>query len=252
MVSLAQITELETLACRAWPAQDTQELGGWLLRATRGVTKRANSVLPLNQPADKNIEAALRIVEKFYSERKLPVRFQMTEASKPSDLDDTLDAMGFKIEMRVIVQTALLSDLLIEEPIVGVVVFGSALKEWFEGYRRFSGYEEVNINVRKEIIARIPSEKAYAAAIIDDKIVGIGLGVLDDSWLGLFSLVTDEKYRRQRVATSITQGLVGWAQGRGIKQAYLQVEEHNHAAKELYYRLGFQNAYLYWYRLAQK
>ncbi len=44
------IRELELLGHHAWVAEEKMRLGGWLLRADHGVTRRANSVLPLKSP----------------------------------------------------------------------------------------------------------------------------------------------------------------------------------------------------------
>ena len=43
---LALVAELDRLQHRAWPAAHEEALGGWRLRFTDGVTRRANFVLP--------------------------------------------------------------------------------------------------------------------------------------------------------------------------------------------------------------
>ena len=243
------IPVIEEAASRSWPSKHTQQYGGWLLRATEGVTRRANSVLPLGNPGDENLEAALGHVQAFYTEHNLPIRFQMTSASQPSELDSFLESKGLIIDMRVKVLTIPLANVLLEEPEFGVVVFGSPWKDWFTTYQKASGFDINQINIRQDIIERISNEKACAAAIKGEKVVGIGLAVLDQEWLGLFSLVTEPKVRRQHVATSITQSLIGWGLSRGAQRGYLQVEETNKPAQKLYFGLGFSEAYSYWYRV---
>jgi ribosomal protein S18 acetylase RimI-like enzyme len=252
MTSLDRITEIETVASRAWPAQHGEEYGGWLLRASGGVTRRANSVLPLHEPAVENLEAALEYVQRFYQNHKLPVRFQMTEASYPNELDSFLESKGLVIDMPTKMLTSPLNRITLEEPEVGIVVFGSPWDDWIAAYEKLTGFNRIRIAVRSDIINRIPSKKACAAAIMDQKVIGIGLGVQDGDWLGLFALVTHEKYRCQHVATSITHSLVGWGLSQGASQGYLQVEEENIPAQKLYYGLGFEDAYSYWYRVATK
>ncbi|MFX1541312.1 MAG: GNAT family N-acetyltransferase [Promethearchaeota archaeon] len=252
VVSTDQIREIEEIAARAWPAKHTQQLGGWLLRSTEGVTHRANSVLPLHEPPKGDIEKALKVVQEFYDKHKLPVQFQMTKASQPSNLDEVLESHGLKIEMHVIVQTANLNDVLMNEPEFGVVIMGEPWEDWYRAYCEYAEFDSARFRVRRDIISRISNDKACAAAIIDDKIIGVGMGVRNGLWVGLFSLVTQEKYRRQHVATSITQSLVSWAQSQGANKAYLQVSEPNKTAQQLYYSLGFEDAYTYWYRLAKE
>ena len=252
MTTLDRITEIETLASRAWPAQHTQEYGGWLLRAAGGVTRRANSVLPLHDPAAENLELAFEYVQKFYQSHKLPTRFQMTKASSPANLDTVLESKGLIIDMPTKMLTSPLDRITLEEPEVAIVLLGSPWDDWTTAYGTLTGFDEFKIAVRTDIINRISSKKACAAAIMDQNVIGIGLGVLDGSWLGLFSLVTHEKFRRQRVATSITQSLVSWGLSQGASQGYLQVEEDNVPAKKLYYGLGFEDAYSYWYRVTSE
>ena len=249
MASLNRIRRIEKAASRAWPAKYQQQLGGWLLRATEGVTRRANSVLPLADPSQSNLDAAIDIARSFYAKHKLPMRFQLTTASLPANLDDVLEGAGLIIDMRVQVRTAKLQELVIEEPKIAVVVFGSPLDHWLAAYQRFAGYDKATLKIREGIMKRITLEKAFATAIQGDMVVGTGVAVLDGEWLGLFGLITDEAHRRRGVATSITQSLVLWGMNRGATHGYLQVEEENEPAKGLYSALGFEKTYTYWYRV---
>jgi GNAT superfamily N-acetyltransferase len=247
--TLDEIKQIEQKASRAWPAKHTKEYGDWLFRATEGVTRRANSVLPLGSPEGKTLEAALEQARNFYSNHHLPVRFQMTAVSQPTELDSFLENAGLTIDMRVKVLTAPLADIFIHDPKVGIVVFGSPWKDWLATYQAATGFTKKQMAVRQGIIERITTAKACAAAIMDDQVVGIGLAVLDQEWLGLFSLTTKEKYRKRGVASSITQSLVSWGLVRGANRGYLQVEQKNIPAQKLYYGLGFTDAYSYWYRV---
>ncbi|MFX1317845.1 MAG: GNAT family N-acetyltransferase [Promethearchaeota archaeon] len=244
-----EIQHIEQAASRAWQAEHTKEYGGWLFRATEGVTRRANSVLPLAPPEERKLETALEKARNFYQQYRLPVRFQMTSASQPPELDTFLQKAGFIIDMQVKVLTAPLEDIFIHDPQVGIVVFGAPWKDWFTAYRDASGFTKKQMTVREEIIQRITTEKACAAAIMDDQVVGIGLAVIDQELLGLFSLITKEPYRKRGVASSITQSLISWGFVRGAKRGYLQVEQENIPAQKLYYGLGFTDAYSYWYRV---
>jgi GNAT superfamily N-acetyltransferase len=160
-----------------------------------------------------------------------------------------LDSAGLIIDVPTKVLTAPLSGILLEEPEVGVVVLGSPWDDWFAAYQKFTGFDKRKIAVRKSIIHRISAQKAFAAAVIDEDVMGIGLGVVDGDWLGLFSMITEEKYRRQHVATTVTKTLVGWGLSQGASRGYLQVEESNTPARQLYYGVGFKDTYKYWYRV---
>jgi ribosomal protein S18 acetylase RimI-like enzyme len=174
----------------------------------------------------------------------------MTKASHPTNLDSFLESKGLIIDMPTKMLTSPLDRITLEEPDVAIVVFGSPWDDWTAAYGKLTGFDKTKIAVRSDIINRIPSKKACSAAILDQKVIGIGLGVLDDDWLGLFALVTHENFRRQHVGTSITQSLVSWGLSQGASHGYLQVQEDNVPAQKLYYGLGFEDAYSYWYRVA--
>ena len=54
----------------AWPATETARLGDWVLRASRGFTQRANSVMTAGSPGIP-VPAALDTVERWYAGRGL-------------------------------------------------------------------------------------------------------------------------------------------------------------------------------------
>lgn len=65
--SRAAVARLEQLRSDAWPAPVRRKLGGWLLRAAGGYTKRANSALVLGDPG-MPVEAALGQLREFADE----------------------------------------------------------------------------------------------------------------------------------------------------------------------------------------
>jgi hypothetical protein len=65
------IGDLEVLAANGWRAPEEERLRGWLLRAARGFTVRANSALAAGDPGIPPAEAVLA-VRRWYAERKLP------------------------------------------------------------------------------------------------------------------------------------------------------------------------------------
>lgn len=101
----AKINELELLGHNAWVAEERLRLGGWILRADHGVTRRANSVLPI-APQDIPLDFATDSVIDFYNCRNLVPRFQLTEASHPSNLDSELEQRNFTIGLQVEIWTS--------------------------------------------------------------------------------------------------------------------------------------------------
>ena len=62
--------ELERLVVDAWPAAETEELDGWLLRASGGPTHRGNSVATLAAGSALSLDQRIARAEQWYRERE--------------------------------------------------------------------------------------------------------------------------------------------------------------------------------------
>ncbi len=247
MVDQSQIIELEQIASNAWVAEETVRLGGWLLRANGGVTRRANSVLPIGPPPPPHDEAIEKVIQ-FYKERNLIPRFQMTETSKPVELDRDLSERGFSVGLQVEIHTAAISHLVQKDSAIDVLISNDISDGWMSVYSESSGYDEASMETRKALMKRTSLQKAFALARIDRELAGVGFGVVEDKWLGLFNIAVLPTMRGRGVALAVNASLAKWAHQRGARSAYLQVESENIPALKLYSKLGFQHAYTYWYR----
>jgi ribosomal protein S18 acetylase RimI-like enzyme len=247
LVDQSQIIELEQVASNAWVAEETARLGGWLLRANGGVTRRANSVLPIGPPPPPHDEAIEKVIQ-FYKERNLIPRFQMTETSKPIELDRDLSERGFSVGLQVEMHTAAITHLVQKEPAIDVLISNDISDGWMSVYAESSGYDEASMETRKGLMKRTSLQKAFALARIDRELAGVGFGVVEDKWLGLFNIAVHPEMRGKGVALAVNTAIAKWAHQRGARSAYLQVESENIPALKLYTKLGFQHAYTYWYR----
>ena len=248
----SDITAFELMAGRAWPARYIEELEGWQLRADDGITWRANCVLPRGKLEGITLSEAIESVIEFYSSRSMPTAFKMTRASQPKELDVKLDHLGFLKYMITHVQTASVDQVLDTQPTVRVEIDIDPSPEWIRCYGKAGKYDEHTLAVRTEIIRRISNKKAIASAYLGKELVGVGLGVLEDDWIGLFSITTLEKFRRKGVAKSVNHAIVKWAKKLGARKTYLQVEANNDPALVLYKSMNFQTLYTYWYRILRK
>jgi ribosomal protein S18 acetylase RimI-like enzyme len=222
-------------------------VGGWFLRADHGVTRRANSVLPLNSPG-LPLTVAVDSAIDFYESRDLIPRFQMTEASQPVELDRELEGRGFSIGLQVEVWTAHLSSLLSVQSNCVSEILPKITEEWINTYKIAPDHDASSMNTRIMIMSRTRQPSAYAIALVDDAPASVGFGVVESPWLGVFSIATAPKARHRGAAMSVNKELGVWARNLGAEQAYLQVETSNTPAKNLYTKLGFHHAYTYWYR----
>lgn len=246
-----QIIEIERIASHAWPALEVQYLGGWTLRTSYGITHRANSTLILDELPEGDIDTAIQIVREFYINRGLPPRFQLTNASVPANIDRKIADLGFILEMKVNVQIISLDSLIQDVTSFSVEIHSIPQQNWLSTYAAVGDYDSFSLGIRKAVMTCIVQKKAYVSAICKGKVVGVGFGVVEGGWLGLFAINTLTQFRRKGIATAITHALAQWGLSKGANHAYLLVEQKNEPANALYSHLGFQNLYYYWYRLEQ-
>lgn len=242
-----EINQLELIAHNAWFAQERMRLGGWLFRADHGVTRRANSVLPLGPPG-LALSTAIDFAIEFYSSRDLIPRFQVSVASLPVELDTVLEDRGFLKVFPVEVWTAEISALKDLQSTYETELLDHLSDDWIDAYLQASGYDASTMGTRKGILERTEQPRVYAQAKRDDSIDAVGFGVVEDKWLGVFNIGTRPDKRKSGAATAINHTLGIWGAKLGATRVYLQVETNNSIAKNLYTKLGFEHAYTYWYR----
>ena len=91
----------------------------------------------------------------------------------------------------------------------------------------------------------------YDAFVMVDargKPVSCGQIAMEDAIAGLYGIYTAPDARRRGHAAEVCRALLGLARERGARVAYLQVGADNTAARGVYRRLGFIDAYPYHYR----
>ena len=251
----AHVRHIETLARHAWPAAEQELLDGWLLRSTEGVTRRANSVWPNAVDGALALDARLAHVEAFYAARGRPACYQICPAALPTELDDVLARRGYAAEAETAVQTVVLAALpaaarnVRPAAAVAVTVATELTDRWYDAYCESEGVTGHPAAVRRAIIARIAVPVGYAMALRDGRVVALGMGVLEDGWLGIFNMATLPAFRRQGLAGAVLAGLADWATAQGAHSSYLQVMLSNPGAQRLYARLGYRTLYHYHYRL---
>lgn len=245
---------LETLAANAWPATEVQNLDGWRLRFHQGVTRRANSVWPNLTSGAHSLNEQLAQVEQFYRQRQAPPRFQISPAMQPDNLDELLAVRGYQSVAPTAVQVAEFSTILNQTPPLQrkpefkIEVAEQFDGEWFNAYAQFEEMAPHELNARRSILEAIQPLTGFALLRIDDTPAAVGLGVVEQAWLGIFCMGTSSAFRRRGAATAILRTLTIWAQLYDARQAYLQVMVDNMAAQAVYARAGFQTLYHYHYR----
>jgi N-acetylglutamate synthase len=245
---------LEELCANATAATTVQIVDGWLLRAAPGYPfRRCNSALPYSGDS-VGLEAHIGVVERFYRERDLPPRFQISPAALPIGLDDVLEKSGYEIEEPTLVLAAdtprVVERTMRDE--AGAVAVGVGVDEyWVADYASAFGDDESQrdrLRAYGHMLRHLGPAVATAVLPVDEKPAAVGLGVLERCWVGVYAMGTRPEARRRGAATSVLHALAGWAHERGAPRMYLQVEATNDGARQLYTRAGFEMEYRYHYR----
>jgi len=240
---------IEEVSLNSWPPLQSVIYDGWILRFSKGYTKRANSVNPI-YPSTEDLSRKITRCERIYSQKGLPTVFRLTPFASPSNLDQNLERRKYKIIDRTIV---LHLDLRMTKIRLDTALKINPVKldRWLEIFHRFNGSPVGDQVVHREILRLIPSKRILAALRYSDETVACGLGVLEGEYMGLFDLITSPEMRRMGFGTGLVSRLLEWARENGALHAYLQVEKRNAPAISLYARFGFQEIYHYWYRVPE-
>ncbi len=244
-ISDSEIRRLEEIGARTWPARTTERRHGWLVSIDAGVTRRANSVLPLDCEDGPAIDQRIEDVEQRFQERGLTPCFKMTRAARPGDLDALLERRGYRAEGYSHVLTMATSQASGSQG-PSVELFSEATPDWLACHWPGHTDDEGWIG----IVRRIAGPKAFALVRIDGVPAGTALANVADGWTCITAVHTQPAYRRRGVGRALVTALADWArrQGSGI---FLQVEADNAAALRLYVSVGFAPAYDYHYRALQ-
>ena len=235
---------IEEAGLNAWPALQQIRYDGWVLRFSKGYTKRANSVNAL-YPSAIDTREKVAFCEKQYKARELRPIFRITPFA-PADLDSILGARGYELIDTTLV---LHLDLNQSSPTPSEHVRGTSLDDWLPIYCRLKSSSLEEHQTHREILETIPGRCHYASLAASGEAVSCALGVLEGEFFGLFDIVTTPEHRKKGFGTQLISSMLGWARENGARHAYLGVVKLNSPARRLYDKLGFQEAYRYWYRV---
>jgi len=229
---------LDELVAEAWPAPSAQDIGGWLLRHADGVTKRANSVLPLYDPGD--VDLAVERAERFYTALGLPTVFLMDAQARPEGLDGVLEGRGYELVERTIAMTTELGGPYERER---VDVMDAPSREWLDLWWSVDGRYDRRLPVAEKILRGVSAGYACVDGL------AVGRGVPQGDWLGVYAMAVAPDARRRGLGRRVLRALLGWGSEQGCKRAYLVVVERNAPARALYESEGFVQAGAYHYRV---
>jgi ribosomal protein S18 acetylase RimI-like enzyme len=225
-------------------------MDGWIVRFNKGVTYRANSVLPLNWWGE-DLLSSVRAVEEKYQKSQLSSIFMLHDNHEPTGLESLLIDRSYEKIMPTYVMGIEASKI---PDIEDIVDFNHKYTEnrlpiWYPALEKLSPWRTPEkLVVIGEIMDRVAiPQKKFFFTEHNQEIVGVMLAIIDGKFMGMLNLAVDENYKRKGVASNLIRRAVKWALSKNVNSIYLQVEKKNTPAVELYKKLGFKEWYSYRY-----
>jgi N-acetylglutamate synthase len=238
---LSATEALELAAAHGWPAAESARLGDWWLRATDGWTMRGNSALPIGEP-DRPLGEAIDAVATWYSERDLPPAIVIPLPLR-ARLDAELERRGWEQRPASLVMIASLASLDPPHLDAEVHLDPSPAPEWLAVV---ASRKQALPEAALRVLTGVPEVRFPIVYGAEHAPLATARGVVADGrWLGLSLIETAPEARRKGYAQHVIGALAGWARELGATDAYLQVEQRNTAAVDLYERLGFRIHHTY-------
>jgi GNAT superfamily N-acetyltransferase len=249
------ISKIEKLAYRTWPAEENVTIGNWIARASRGVTKRANSVFAVGDyPSEQDW---LGKIESFYKQRRLPSIFHLSGAS-PSGLDGQLAERGYQIEFPCDIMIADTKDVWEHTRLkwiskgkseIQVKIQPESDESWMQEFLRIEEFTDDRRNFYEGLFQRIALPKGFVEMQQDGETLAIGTAIAENGWAGLLNVAVHKDRRGQGLSYGLLHALASWSLEQKAEQLYLQVIQNNEPAVRLYSNLGFTPLSGYHYRI---
>ena len=237
---MERVRLVEELAANAWAPYTVQALGDWRLRATFGVTKRANSAWTVGRLPEGDW---LGDVERFYRRRGMPSCFYVSDAT-PAGVDDSLEDAGYVKLFPCFLMTGGAADALERLPANGrfeARLADEADDGWIADFIRLEGFEPARAAAYAHIFRAIGPAKTFLRLVspTTGETVGLATAVAERGFAGLSNVVVAPAFRRQGAAAQLLRALAAWAVREGAQTLWLQVLEDNAPALALYRKAGF-------------
>ena len=242
------LSRIEDAGLNASAPPEQRWLDGWLVRYSAGKAKRARCInavaLGRTSVADKLAECSA-----LYAQTKLPLLVRITPFSQPADLDAQLADLGMpKIGDTRVMVCASLAALTTPAVPKDVHIHRADPVEFAQTVGEFRGSPSSQRIAQAKRSAESPMEfTAFVLKNTAGEALACGQFAIESEFVGLYDVFTSPAHRSRGLAKMLCEHMLTIARDTGCRVAYLQVEVDNHAARRIYNRLGFSDAYGYHY-----
>lgn len=272
----------EELTLNAFPVLHTEVYDGWILRFSGGEGYQGNCISPLYL-STRAYEDKIDYCENKFREKGLPCVFKMTP-NVPAALDQQLAMRQYELEDKTyIMECSLTSEDSLSSEEAQVLPSGSPTGEdgaqennilakteirlsreiddnWLEAFLTLEGMDKDICPETARAMLNAIRKPVYCAALYENeishgsnadcgRIVGCGLGVVEDNKIGIYDIRVESSFRQNGIGARICRAIMEEGKKEGAQKAFLHVSATNRPAVRLYQGLGFEEAYTYWYRV---
>lgn len=247
----ALLSRIEDAGLNASAPPQQRWVDGWLVRFSPGKAKRARCVQPV-AAGRLPIAEKLALAARVYDEARLPMVVRITPFALPGGLDAHLAAADWPAvdDTRVMVVAlggkpkveALPRGLVFER--LGVAAFAHGV-----GTLRGSPLAQREAHAERLEAAPVPFSPLAIRRKADGALLACGQFTREADLVGLYDVFVAPEWRGRGLARRLCARLLALAHADGAATGYLQVDADNVAARAVYVRLGFADAYRYHYRL---
>lgn len=257
---------IETLL-GGWRPLARLDADGFAILRSRGVTRRANSIVPIDPPRDPRVlSAALDRVTSLAGATGDPVLVRVLPENGHGPVDAALADRGFTVEAPCdILERAPGQTSPVPDPRARIRT-GPLPEDWFDAAWRLAPRDGDGAReTLHDILAGTPAVHVAIDAEDDERDGVDGRGIRPESTIAvgraalvargrtrtavLNEIAVDPDRRRTGLGTAIVSTLLAAASVQGAERDLLEVEVENPAAAALYERTGFRRIGGYHYRV---
>jgi len=234
---VTRIAALEKASYATWTADTSEEIDGWHVTATAGVSRRVNSARAVGEV--KFDDQTRERLSAWFASQSLPMIVRET----PLMTEATSAAVREQWNFDAYDETLVMSAASARSPARGVRTVSLRNTTFQLELAELNDYSGEDAETLRRLYARVA--KKGAGLWIPGTAVAVVVRYHDDA--AVFSVAVGETSRRTGVGTRIMEAASTWASKRGVRSLFVQVLGTNRPAVALYNDLGFSNVYRYRY-----